>query len=61
MIVTGQSAACWTVVTKNGRYGYVTNAGTGNLSGFELSPDGEARVAHRLPPAGAGHCEEALP
>jgi 6-phosphogluconolactonase (cycloisomerase 2 family) len=42
MIVTGQSAACWTVVTKNGRYGYVTNAGTGNLSGFELSPDGEA-------------------
>jgi len=28
MVMTGQRAACWAVVTKNGRYGYVINAGT---------------------------------
>jgi 6-phosphogluconolactonase (cycloisomerase 2 family) len=39
-IVTGQTAACWAVVTGNGRYGYVTNAGTGNISGFAIDQDG---------------------
>src|SRR5207247_6710581 len=37
---TGQTAACWTVVTKNGRYAYVTNAATGNVSGFAIDQDG---------------------
>ena len=40
MVMTGQRAACWAVVTKNGRYGYVTNAGTGNISGFSIGEDG---------------------
>ena len=44
MVMTGQRAACWTVVTKNGRYGYVTNAGTGNISGFVLGQDGSASL-----------------
>jgi len=39
-VMTGQRAACWAVVTKNGRYGYVTNAGTGNISGFSIGHDG---------------------
>ena len=39
-VVTGQAAACWAVVTKNGRYGYVINAGTGNISGFAIDTDG---------------------
>jgi 6-phosphogluconolactonase len=43
-IVTGQQAACWAVVTKNGRYGYVTNAGTGNISGFAIGQDGSAAL-----------------
>jgi 6-phosphogluconolactonase len=38
---TGQRAACWTVVTKNGRYAYVTNAATGNISGFAISKEGD--------------------
>ena len=42
MLMTGQRAACWAVVTKNGRYGYVTNAGTGNISGFAIAQDGSA-------------------
>ena len=44
MVMTGQRAACWTVVTKNGRYGYVTNAGTGNISGFAIAADGSASL-----------------
>ena len=44
MLMTGQRAACWAVVTKNGKYGYVTNAGTGNISGFALAQDGSAAL-----------------
>jgi 6-phosphogluconolactonase len=44
MLMTGQRAACWAVVTKNGRYGYVTNAGTGNISGFAIGEDGSAAL-----------------
>jgi 6-phosphogluconolactonase (cycloisomerase 2 family) len=43
-VMTGQRAACWAVVTKNGRFGYVTNAGTGNISGFAIAPDGSAAL-----------------
>jgi 6-phosphogluconolactonase (cycloisomerase 2 family) len=43
-VMTGQRAACWAVVTKNGRYGYVTNAGTGNISGFEIARGGTASL-----------------
>jgi 6-phosphogluconolactonase len=44
MVMTGQRAACWAVVTKNGRYGYVTNAGTGNISGFAIGAGGSATL-----------------
>lgn len=43
-IVTGQQAACWTVVTRNGRYGYVSNGASGNLTGFALHDDGSATM-----------------
>lgn len=39
MLMAGQRAACWAVVTNNGRYGYVTTAGTGNISGFAIAQD----------------------
>src|SRR5205809_5439955 len=44
MVMTGQRAACWAAVTKDGRYGYVTNAGTGNISGFAIGQDGSASL-----------------
>jgi len=44
MVMTGLRAACWAVVTQNGRYGYVTNAGTGNISGFAIGADGSASL-----------------
>ncbi len=49
MVMTGQRAACWAVITHNGRYGYVANAGTGNLSGFAIGRDGSATL---LDPSG---------
>jgi 6-phosphogluconolactonase (cycloisomerase 2 family) len=43
-VMTGQRAACWAALTPNGRFGYVTNAGTGNISGFAIAPDGTAEL-----------------
>ncbi len=48
---TTQTAACWIVVTKDGKYVYTTNAGSGSISGYEvgrcgqlslLAPDGRS-------------------
>ena len=35
-----QSAACWVVVTKNGRYAYTTNTASGSVSGYRVARDG---------------------
>jgi 6-phosphogluconolactonase len=43
-VMTGQRAACWAVVTEDGRFGYVTNAGTGNISGFSIARNGESAL-----------------
>jgi len=32
----GQTAACWVVITKNGRYAYTTNTGSNNISTFDV-------------------------
>lgn len=37
----GQSAACWVVVTKNGRYAYTTNTASGSVSGYRVTNDGK--------------------
>jgi hypothetical protein len=44
MVMTGQRAACWAVVTKNGRFDYATKAGTGNISGFAIGRDRSASL-----------------
>jgi 6-phosphogluconolactonase len=44
MIMTGQRAACWAILTPNARFGYVTNAGTGNISGMAIGRDGSATL-----------------
>lgn len=36
-IATGQTAACWTALSRNGLYAYVTNAGSANLSSFNTN------------------------
>ena len=37
---TNQTAACWIVVTGNGRYTYTTNTGSGSVSGYAIAADG---------------------
>jgi 6-phosphogluconolactonase (cycloisomerase 2 family) len=37
---TNQSAACWVVVTPNGRFAYVTNTGSGSISGYAIDFNG---------------------
>lgn len=37
---TLQTAACWIVVTRDGRFAYSTNAGTATITGFGIGTDG---------------------
>ncbi|MEZ4868629.1 MAG: beta-propeller fold lactonase family protein [Caldilineaceae bacterium] len=39
-VPTGQTAACWIAVTKDGKYAYSTNAGSASLSGYQVNTDG---------------------
>jgi 6-phosphogluconolactonase len=39
-VPTNQGAACWVVVTNDGRYAYTANAGSGSISGFSIGIDG---------------------
>lgn len=36
----GQTDGCWVVLSKNERYAYTANFGTGNISSYRASPDG---------------------
>lgn len=40
VLATGQHAACWIAVTKNGKYAYTTNAASGTISGYSISQNG---------------------
>ena len=42
-VPTTESAACWFVVTKNGRFAYTTNTGSASVSGYEVK-DGALRL-----------------
>jgi 6-phosphogluconolactonase len=39
-VPTTETAACWVIVTDNGRFAYVTNTGSGSISGFRIAADG---------------------
>jgi 6-phosphogluconolactonase (cycloisomerase 2 family) len=39
-VATTETAACWVVVTKDGRYTYTTNTGSNSISGFAIGRDG---------------------
>ena len=44
----GQSAACWVVITKNGKFAYTTNTASNNLSTFEVNNDGDITVSQAV-------------
>ena len=37
---TTQTAACWVVISNNGKYAYVTNTGSGSISSYRIGNDG---------------------
>ena len=39
-VPTLQTAACWVVVTEDGRFAYTTNTGSGSISGYAIDSDG---------------------
>ncbi|HXV64686.1 MAG TPA: beta-propeller fold lactonase family protein [Vicinamibacteria bacterium] len=41
---TTETAACWVVVTGDGRFAYTTNTGSGSISGYSIEFDGEIEL-----------------
>ncbi len=39
-----QSAACWVVLSGDGRIAFTTNTGSGSISSYRLAPDGSLRL-----------------
>ena len=39
-VATTQTAACWVVISKDGKYAYDTNTGSGSISSFTIGSDG---------------------
>lgn len=48
-VPTEQTAACWAVLSGNGRFVYTANAGSGSISGYSISAEGSLRL---LSPSG---------
>ena len=60
-VPTAQTAACWVILARHGRYAYTTNTGSGSVTGFgidrsgrlaRLSADGRTGVTGRGPTDG---------
>jgi 6-phosphogluconolactonase len=61
-VATGQTAACWVVLTGNEQYIYVTNTGSNNLSSYTVqSTTGNIDLLHsNAAPSGMGPIDVAL-
>jgi 6-phosphogluconolactonase (cycloisomerase 2 family) len=60
-VSTEQGAACWVVVTRNGRYAYTANAHSDSISGYRVGHDGRLTLlAARAGETGAGPIDMAL-
>ena len=46
---THQTAACWVAISKNNRYAYAANTGSGNITGYSIADDGSLSL---LDPSG---------
>ena len=58
----GQSAACWVVVTNNGKYAYATNTASNNITRFGITNAGDITVSEAIAATstGAGPIDAAL-
>ena len=58
---TTQTAACWVVVTPNGRHAYVTNTGSGTISSYAVRNSGQLSLAQPVAATtGAGPIDAAI-
>jgi len=56
-VATTETAACWVVVTRNGRFAYVTNGGSASVSAYRIERDGSITLLNvdgRAGDTGAG-------
>lgn len=43
-VATNQTAACWVVVTRNGKYAYTTNTGSNSVTGYAITNNGSLNI-----------------
>jgi 6-phosphogluconolactonase len=53
-IGTGQTAACWAVVTNDGRFAFVTNTGSATISSYSIAFDGTLQLLESIAATAAG-------
>ena len=60
-VPTTQTAACWIVITKNGKFAYASNAGSNNISSYRVKSSGRLTLQEAVAtPTGAGPIDMAL-
>jgi DNA-binding beta-propeller fold protein YncE len=62
-VATTETAACWVVVTENGRYAYATNTGSASVSGYGIDHGGDLALLNadgKTANSGAGPIDAAL-
>jgi len=60
-VPTTQTAACWIVITKNGKFVYTTNFGSNNISSYRVGRSGRLTLHQAVAiPTGAGPIDMAL-
>jgi 6-phosphogluconolactonase len=43
-----EAAACWIAITKNGRFAYTTNTGSGSISSYSIGHDGSLELLEQV-------------
>ncbi len=60
-VSTTQTAACWIVITKNGKFAYASNTGSNNISSYRVGRSGRLTLHEAVAtPTGAGPIDMAL-
>jgi 6-phosphogluconolactonase (cycloisomerase 2 family) len=61
LVSTTQTAACWIVITKNGKFAYASNTGSNNISSYRVRSAGRLTLQEAVAtPTGAGPIDMAL-
>lgn len=59
-VSAGQTAACWVVMTNNGKYVYATNTGSNNITSFVAGAGGSLDVSEAVAGLGAAPLDAAM-